>query len=447
MEALNDSFVRVSMTLAASDETLTLEAIVKQEGQENLDTCAAIGHAFAIKYFERKHGNASRVNNRRENAMKEFEEEFSIDHYNADDDRDTGKPICAKIAAVLRSVAVERRTDYKEIVTKKEGDYKEMKRVANNKKSVKMDTLVRKHGIDGFNRIKHRQQAASMERKATEVGEDPEKVADFLNWRRLPTTESDRHGNPGGRRYDDPPPKDTLIRTPHTRISARHFGNTTTEVLYTDKGTMGEVLKTLLPRQEDTFNDVLNVRVQVRPDPADASTTHYQYVASGGHALSIRNVTIEDTTTNREYRVAHYCWIGSSLYYCSNDQQITVHLMLPKEYSRFEKWKGHGVVGNPGMNTTFYKLHQPNNLSNLKFIKARKEFEICLTHNVDAIQDLDTIVRKISADRLDRAAETAQAVAACVRDDRARINREKGLLRKAGDKNQGKSGNGFSDVK
>ena len=327
---------------------------------------------------------------------------------------------CQAVARMMTLVRLAHQESGADERNWKTQQIKEQKKVANDKRCTKYNTMKDQMGVDKFNKMKARDQAAKEKKAAKKVSEAgmTARTAKFVKWR----TET-----PEGKRFDSCPRQ--MYVTPHKRVNLRchhtkHLG-------YTDRPGLAEVVRRLL----DNTCRYENIYIKFNPDAGVASSQLYQYapIYSGRPALLHKT---RDPHTDRAFRVC-----GSMVcmqpreYYIQPDQRNNapmrgnVYYSLPAEWKDYEQWGGFGVIGNPQKTTNMATLFKivDNNIAEVTFCVDGKRYKV--SYSESPSKTVDQIFNCIV--KVPSPAEAAAAAAEIEKKRRAKESREKELARLA----------------
>ena len=325
---------------------------------------------------------------------------------------------CQAVARMMTLVRLDFIKNMAEKKNYKLAHEKEQKRRANNKRCAKYNALQSQMGVDKFNKMKARDQAAKEKAAAEKIFRAgmTDRTAKFVEWR----TET-----LAGRRYDMFPKKAYV--TPlhksifHNPTHTKHLG-------YTNHLGLANVVKRCL----DNTQEYTDIFIKFGPDPGDASSQVYKYAPiSGKRPVQLRKTRDEDTA--RAFRVCGLLmWADSSgffAYYIQPDQKNgvpmtgNVYYSLPTEWKDYEQWSGFGVMGNPqksiSMETLFKIVN--NNITEVSFIAGGKRYQV--SHSRYNPKTVDQIFKAFI--HIPTPAEAAAAAAEVAKKFRAQKARAK----------------------
>ena len=344
--------------------------IIQEEGPDGT-TSHKIGFSWAMKHL----GNPppqeyTRRGRRYKTVMSFFQDDFDPNKYR-DEKISTGVTLCSLITRLLiiSDEAWCSNKSIEEVMKKRE--MAEIKKNAADKRTVKMNMLRDRLGDEQFNAMKHRDQAASAKRMAENVTSD--KIASFLAWRQTPA----------GLSYDTAPIVDVstpMPRSAHSRCI---------DLGYTDYATMQIAVKKYLTKSG-------SLEIEWRPDPADSSTTLYQYTLTLDHGiLQMRNVD-HFSAIGKTFAVTGYKERDGRTFVAIG-KKSSAYRILPKEWRSFEAWSGYGIVGNPKESSRFDLMIElvPTNIAKITFVIDKVKYTLSQTHNASRVQDIDSIDAKI----------------------------------------------------
>jgi len=320
---------------------------------------------------------------------------------------ETRTSLCSLIGRILILV---NRVHEQEMVyesNKKARIQREQKRVANDKKIVKMNTMIDRYGESGFNHLKQTQKAASNIRKAEEVTGDVKKELKFVEWRK----------SVEGMSYDKPLQPGLL----KTVLPFYKYGNKYIDLGSTDFKGMSEMVRKYISK-------CLGLKIEFDVQRDNSRTTLYQYVhLSCPGVLSLKNVT-HFNSDGVVFSINNYYWdyMYNALYVNLDDKSTSCNRLLPKEWSHFENWKGYGIVGNPKMSTSCKILIKivPTNIKMFHFTYGGKTYRINHTRNPRNVQTLAQIEAKMQ-NKYENAHEKLQKAVKEKREQDSKKAREK----------------------
>ena len=326
----------------------------------------------------------------------------------------------ARMMTLVRLAHQESSADERNFKAQK---LKEQKKIANNKRCEKYNRIQSQMGVDNFNRMKARDQAAKEKKAAEKVSRTgmTGRTAQFVKWR----TET-----PEGKKFDVPPAKAYV--TPVIALNSvapppiKHLG-------YTSRKTLAQIVKRCL----DNTRKYTDIYIKFTPDPGDATSQVYQYAPILGQRPAQLRKT-RDADTARTFRVCGMLiyddplerWTSSPEYYIQPDQSNGVpmrggvYYSLPTMWKDYEQWTGFGVMGNPQKSTNMETLFKivDNNITELTFITDGGRYRVDTTrtqHPKSADQILGGIVKAPTP------AQAAAAAAEVEKKRRAKASREK----------------------
>ena len=263
----------------------------------------------------------------------------------------------ARMMTLVRLAHKEGRTEERERMKEQQ---REEKKIANNKRCAKYNKMQSQMGVEKFNQMKARDQAAKEKRAAQKVSGPGMigRTAKFVKWR----TETD-----AGKKYDTYPRKayvtpvravNSIVRPPIKQLG------------YTNSQHLARLLRRCLD------NKYTDIYVRFNPDPNVASSQLYQYAPIYGSRPSQLRKT-RDADTNRVFRVCGFLqsWSGDLEYYIQPDNENgtpmygNVYYALPPQWKDYEMWTGFGIMGNPQNSTSMETLFKvvDNNITEVTF--------------------------------------------------------------------------------
>ena len=254
---------------------------------------------------------------------------------------------------------------------------REQKKIANDKRILKMNKMIDRYGEEGFNHLKQTQKAASNIRKANEVTGDIKKELKFVEWRK----------SSEGLSYD----KALIPGLLRTVSPIYKYGRKVKDLGSTDFKGMSEMVRIYI------FNS-LGIKIQFDVQRDDSTTQLYQhiYLRDLG-VLPLKNVD-HFNSDGVVFEINNYHHgKNNTLYVNLDNKSTTCNRLLPKEWSHFENWKGYGIVGNPKISTYCKILIKivPKNIKMFQFTYNEETYRINHTRNTFNVQTLSQIRAKI----------------------------------------------------
>ena len=333
----------------------------------------------------------------------------------------TPTTFCQAVARMMTLVRLAHQESGADERNWKKAAEKVAKKIANNKRCEKYNRIQSQMGVDNFNRMKARDQAAKEKKAAEKVSRAgmTGRTAQFVKWR----TEK-----PEGKKFDVPPTKAYV--TPVIALNSvapppiKHLG-------YTSHKTLAQIVKRCL----DNTRKYTDIYIKFTPDPGDATSQVYQYAPIFGQRPAQLRKT-RDADTARTFRVCGVLiyrnpegWTSSPEYYIQPDQSNGVpmrggvYYSLPTEWKDYEQWTGFGVMGNPQKSTNMETLFKivDNNITELTFITDGGRYRAAYSNYnpKSADQILGGIVKAPTP------AQAAAAAAEVEKKRRAKASREK----------------------
>ena len=319
----------------------------------------------------------------------------------------------ARMMTLMRLAHQESSADERN--SKKAAD-KIAKKVANDKRTTKYNMMKDQMGVDKFNAMKARDQAASAKKAAEKVSQAGMigRTAKFVEWRTQ---------TPEGKMFDICPRKGYV--TPITTAPFAAHGRHTKHLGYTGHDVLAQIVRRCLDNTEFT-----GLHIKFAPDPGDASSQLYQYAPlSGQRPALLRNT--RDADTARTFRVCGMLKHASSPpeYYIQPDQQnglpmrSSVYYSLPPQWKDYEQWTGFGVMGNPQKSTSMETLFKivDNNITEVTFFAGGARYQV--SYSKYTSKSVDQIFNGIV--KIPTPAEAAAAAAEVEKKRRAKEARAK----------------------
>ena len=181
----------------------------------------------------------------------------------------------------------------------------------------------------------------------------------------------------------------------------------------------------------------MKIRFQV--DPCNVRTALFQHVAvnnfNGPSPAILPLSNTNDLHTDKEFSISTFLIHQGETYVNLDNNRITCHRKLPKEWAEFERWSGYGVVGNPHCPFPAQPLIKivPYNIASFSFSKDGKTYSIHHTNTVSMQKKLEDLV---IPDKYATAAAKAREAAAAVKYQRAKAARTKYMHPKFSNTNQ-----------
>ena len=298
----------------------------------------------------------------------------------------------------------------------KEITMRENKKIANNKRTEKYNRIKNQMGVENFNHMKARDQAAKEKKAAEKVSQAGMmgRTATFVKWR----TETE-----AGKKYDTAPAKAYVTSLPSVNSVAappiKHLG-------YTSHANLAQVVRRCL-NDTSKYSDIY---IKFTPDPGDASSQLYQYAPLyGERPVQLRKT--RDVDTVRTFRVCGMLkrWTSPPEYYIQPDQQNgrpmrgNVYFALPTEWKDYEQWTGFGIRGNPQKATNMETLFKivDNNITEVTFFTNGGRYRTAYSNY--SSKSVDQIFGGIV--KIPTPAEAATAAAKLEKEQRAKKARKK----------------------
>jgi hypothetical protein len=292
--------------------------------------------------------------------------------------------LCQAVARMMILVRLSHKQSNSDTRNYKTEQIIEQKKVANDKRATKYNAIKTQMGLDAFNQMKIRDQAAKEIKAAEKVSQSgmSARVAQFVKWR----TETSE-----GKMFDLSPKKGAMSPYDPCVMWRQQFSNTK-HLGFTNRRTLAGVTRRCL----DNPKMYSNLRIKFNPDATDATSQLYQYAPISGQRPSMLRKT-RDADTCRTFRV-----IGLLKYYSRDSSGCSlptehyiqpdragigspmggnVYYSLPVKWKDFAKWTGFGVVGNPQKSTympTLFKIVN-NNIEELSFVAEGKGYKVGYT--------------------------------------------------------------------
>ena len=333
----------------------------------------------------------------------------------------TPTTFCQAVARMMTLVRLAHQESGADERNWKKAAEKIAKKVANNKRCEKYNRIQSQMGVDNFNRMKARDQAAKEKKAAEKVSQAgmTSRTAKFVKWR----TET-----PAGRKFDVPPAKEYVTPLPHTTFPRPTH---TKRLGYANNAGLATIVKRCL----DNPREYTDIYIKFTPDHGDATSQVYQYAPiSGQRPAQLRKT--RDADTARTFRVSGVLiyrnpegWTSSPEYYIQPDQSNGVpmrggvYYSLPTKWKDYEQWTGFGVMGNPQKSTmmeTLFKIVD-NNITMVTFFANGARYQV--GHSNYPSKSVDQIFNGIV--KIPSPAEAAAAAAEIEKKRRAKASREK----------------------
>ena len=333
----------------------------------------------------------------------------------------TPTTFCQAVARMMTLVRLAHQESGADERNWKTEQIKEQKKVANNKRCEKYNRIQNQMGVDNFNRMKARDQAAKEKKAAEKVSQAgmTSRTAKFVKWR----TET-----PAGRKFDVSPAKEYVTPLPHTTFPRPTH---TKRLGYANNAGLATIVKRCL----DNPRKYADIYIKFTPDHGDATSQVYQYAPiSGQRPAQLRKTRDADTA-----RTFHVCgvliyrnpegWTSSPEYYIQPDQSNGVpmrggvYYSLPTEWKDYEQWTGFGVMGNPQKSTmmeTLFKIVD-NNITMVTFFANGARYQV--GHSNYPSKSVDQIFNGIV--KVPTPAQAAAAAAEVEKKRSAKASREK----------------------
>ena len=256
---------------------------------------------------------------------------------------------------------------------------REQKKIANDKRILKMNKMIDRYGEEGFNRLKQTQKAASNIRKANEVTGDVKKELKFVEWRK----------SSEGLSYDKP-----LIPGLLKTVSPIYkYDRKVKDLGSTDFKGMSEMVKKYIINS-------LGIKIKFDVQRDDSTTQLYQHIyLKDLGVLPLMNVK-HFNSDGVVFEINNYHFDkNNTLYVNLDNKSTTCNRLLPKEWSHFENWKGYGIVGNPKISAYCKILIKivPSNIKMFQFTYNEETYRINHTRNTFNVQTISQIEGKIQS--------------------------------------------------
>ena len=334
----------------------------------------------------------------------------------------TPTTFCEAVARMMTLVRLAHQESGADERNWKKAAEKISKKVANDKRTTKYNTMKDQMGVDNFNNMKARDQAAKAKKAAEKVSQAgmTGRTADFVKWRTQ---------TPEGKKFDMCPRKGYVTPLP-SRLGTR--GHHTKHLGYTHNAGLAQIVRRCLSNTR-TYTDI---HIKFTPDKGLASSQLYQYAPISGQRPALLRQT-RDADTARTFRVCGMLtrWTAPREYYIQPDDVYgkpmrgRVYYSLPTEWKDYEQWTGFGVMGNPQKSTdmeTLFKIVD-NNITEVAFFTAGSRYKV--SYSGSSSKTVDQIFNGIV--KVPSPAEAAAAAAAVEKKRRGKEAREKEIARLA----------------
>ena len=338
----------------------------------------------------------------------------------------TPTTFCQAVARMMTLVRLAHQESGADERNWKKAAEKIAKKIANDKRCTKYNTMKDQMGVDNFNRMKARDQAAKEKKAAEKVSQAgmTGRNAEFVHFR-TETPEGKKFDVPPAKEYVTPLPRTTFTRPTHTK-----------RLGYANNAGLATIVKRLLENKEKSgIGCISDIHIKFMPDPTQASSQLYQYAPIlGQRPAQLRKTRDADTArTFRACGVLRYRdperWTSPPEYYIQPDQSNGVpmrggvYYSLPTKWKDYEQWTGFGVMGNPQKSTmmeTLFKIVD-NNITMVTFFANGARYQV--GHSNYPSKTVDQIFNGIV--KIPSPAEAAAAAAEIEKKRRAKASREK----------------------
>ena len=263
-------------------------------------------------------------------------------------------------------------------------ELKAQKKIANDKRCTKYNTMKEKLGTNAFNDMKVRDQAAKEKKAAAKVATQSDTVSRFVQYRTQTAA---------GIGYDKAPSA-SYVRT---FASSGYLPPLDKQVHlgYANRRVLAELVKKCVSDRTTHMNtsasgsSYMDMRISFKPDPTRAETQLYQYAAIHGRGALQLGKT-RDVNWTRVFKITGYYASPSRFavhdaFYVNLDNMTgSVYYSLPQQWKEFEEWSGFGIKGNPKCSTmmkTLFKIVD-SNIESFSFVKDEVKYSVGFTTNV-----------------------------------------------------------------
>jgi hypothetical protein len=288
---------------------------------------------------------------------------------------------------------------------------KAQKKIANDKRCTKYNTMKEKIGTEEFNAMKARDQAAKETKAAVKVAAQSDTVSQFLQWRTKTAP---------GLGFDNAPVA-SYVRMFLGDKFAKSSHNT--HLGYTNREILAKFVKyCLINRCAKGFSNML---ITFKPDATRAETQLYQYAAIKGRGplqlgktRDVDCANIFKITGVFEPNISLPWGVPRTNFYVNLDSKVgSVYYSLPQKWKAFEQWSGFGVKGNPKCSTSMKTLFKivDSNIENFSFVKDDNKYSVGFTTNVRALKNVAELLHGVKSKY-----DTAAAAAALMAEEQKR---------------------------
>lgn len=264
---------------------------------------------------------------------------------------------------------------------------KEQKKIANNKRVMKYNTMKNNMGLENWNQKKAHDQEIKAIKAAEKISLSgtTTRTAKFVKWR-TETLE--------GKKFDSCPLKADITQL----ACSCGIVKDCKQLGYTSRPILQQLVKRCLD------NPVLYSKcsIKFKPDVAIASTQVYQYVPLQGIQPCVLRQT-KDVDVKRTFNICGmYKW-GID-YYIQPDNKNgkpmggNIYFTLPTMWKDYEKWTGFGIMGNPQKTTymeTLFKITSTN-IEEFTFVMHGKAYRVGYTSNVAVHENVDELLKRVT---------------------------------------------------
>jgi len=292
---------------------------------------------------------------------------------------------------------------------------KVQKKIANDKRCTKYNTMKEKLGTSAFNAMKVRDQATKEKNAAAKVATQSDTVSRFVQWRTQTRA---------GLGYDKAPSA-SYVRTFSTPWHSApekqvHLG-------YASRRVLAELVKKCVSDRAThtqaiaSGSSYMDMCISFKPDPTRAETQLYQYAAIQDRGALQLGKT-RDVNWSRVFKITGYHTPRGSitsrfathdaLYVNLDNMTNSVYYSLPQQWKEFEEWSGFDIKGNPkrsAMMKTLFKIVD-SNIESFSFVKDKVKYSVGFTTNARVQKCVSELLRGVKS-KYDTAAAAAALLA------------------------------------